>query len=54
MPDHTPESNDRRDAEIASANWSIDAPVISSTIDSSLGFSTVKVVPSPFTNAPSM
>jgi hypothetical protein len=53
-PDHTPESNERRAAEIASANWSSEAPVTSSTTDSSLGFSTVKRVPSPLTKAPSM
>jgi hypothetical protein len=53
-PDHTPESNERRAAEMASENWSSEAPLTSSTIDSSLGFSTVNRVPSPLTKAPSI
>jgi len=51
-PLQRPSSKDVRAAWIACANWPALAPVISSTMDSSDGFSTVNVWPSPLTKAP--
>jgi len=51
-PLQLPLSNDVRAAAIAASAWAADTPVTVATTDSSEGFSTSNVVPSPLTKAP--